>query len=390
MGIYLDHAATTHTDKRVLDVMRPFFEETYGNASSLHSFGRAADKAVMKAREQTAAAIGAKAEEIYFTSGGTESDNWALKGIAELAGKGHIITTAVEHHAVLDTCDYLKSRGLDVTFLPVDETGRVSAKAVEEAIRPDTILISVMFANNETGVLMPIAQIGKLARENDILFHTDAVQAVGHVPIDVNELDIDLLSMSAHKFYGPKGIGALYVRQGVNVGRFLHGGAQERGSRAGTLNTPGIVGLGAAAELAARTMQENEKHERMLANRLANGLSALPETRFNGGVAERLPGHVNVTFGGIEAEALMTFLDLEGIAVSTGSACSSGSLKPSYVLRAMGLSIEDARGSLRMSIGRDNNVEQIDTVIQKTKAAVERLQALSPLFAQRKGGKKNV
>ena len=390
MGIYLDHAATTPTDKRVLDIMRPFFEETYGNASSLHSFGRAADKAVMKAREQTAAVIGAKAEEIYFTSGGTESDNWALKGIAELAGKGHIITTSIEHHAVLDTCDYLKSRGLDVTFLPVDETGRVSAKAVEEALRPDTILISIMFANNETGVLMPIAQIGKLARENDILFHTDAVQAVGHVPIDVNELDIDLLSMSAHKFYGPKGIGALYVRQGVNVGRFLHGGAQERGSRAGTLNTPGIVGLGAAAELAARTMQENEKHERMLANRLANGLSVLPETRLNGGEAERLPGHVNVTFGGIEAEALMTFLDLEGIAVSTGSACSSGSLKPSYVLRAMGLSIEDARGSLRMSIGRDNNVEQIDTVIQKTKAAVERLQALSPLFAQRKGGKKNV
>ena len=390
MGIYLDHAATTPTDKRVLDIMRPFFEETYGNASSLHSFGRAADKAVMKAREQTAAVIGAKAEEIYFTSGGTESDNWALKGIAELAGKGHIITTSIEHHAVLDTCDYLKSRGLDVTFLPVDEMGRVSAKTVEEALRPDTILISIMFANNETGVLMPIAQIGKLARENDILFHTDAVQAVGHVPIDVNELDIDLLSMSAHKFYGPKGIGALYVRQGVNVGRFLHGGAQERGSRAGTLNTPGIVGLGAAAQLAARTMQENEKHERMLANRLANGLSLLPETRLNGGEAERLPGHVNVTFGGIEAEALMTFLDLEGIAVSTGSACSSGSLKPSYVLRAMGLSIEDARGSLRMSIGRDNNVEQIDTVIQKTKAAVERLQALSPLFAQRKGGKKNV
>ncbi len=390
MGIYLDHAATTYTDKRVLDVMRPFFEETYGNASSLHGFGRAADKAVMKAREQTAAAIGTKTEEIYFTSGGTESDNWAIKGIAELAGKGHIITTAVEHHAVLDTCDYLKSRGFDVTFLPVDETGRVSAKDVEKAIQPDTVLISVMFANNETGVLMPIAQIGKLARENDILFHTDAVQAVGHVPIDVNELDIDLLSMSAHKFYGPKGIGALYIRQGVTLGRLMHGGAQERSSRAGTLNTPGIVGMGAAAQLASETMQENEKHERMLANRLADGLLALPETRLNGGVAERLPGHVNVTFGSIEAEALMTFLDLEGIAVSTGSACSSGSLKPSYVLRAMGLSIEDARGSLRMSIGRENNVEQIDMVIQTTKAAVERLQALSPLFAQRKGGKKHV
>jgi cysteine desulfurase len=247
-----------------------------------------------------------------------------------------------------------------------------------------------MFANNETGVLMPIAEIGKIARENDILFHTDAVQAVGHVPIDVTALDIDLLSISAHKFYGPKGIGALYVRQGVTIGRFMHGGAQERNVRAGTLNTPGIVGLGAAAQLAADTMEENARHERMLANRLAEGLLTLPETKLNGGDAERLPGHVNVTFGGIEAEALMTFLDLEGIAVSTGSACSSGSLKPSYVLRAMGLSIEDARGSLRMSIGRDNNVQQIDMAIQTTKAAVERLQALSPLFAQRQGGKKHV
>jgi len=390
MEIYLDHAATMHTDKRVLEVMRPFFEETYGNASSLHGFGRAAEKAVMKAREQTAHAIGAKAEEIYFTSGGTESDNWAIKGIAELAGRGHIITTSVEHHAVQDTCDYLKSRGFDVTFLPVDETGRVSLEAVKEAIQPDTILISIMFANNETGVLMPIAEIGKVARENDILFHTDAVQAVGHVPIDVNEMDIDLLSMSAHKFYGPKGIGALYVRQGVTIGRFMHGGAQERNVRAGTLNTPGIVGLGAAAQLAVDTMEENARHERMLANRLAEGLLALPETQLNGGEAARLPGHVNITFGGIEAEALMTFLDLEGIAVSTGSACSSGSLKPSYVLRAMGLSIEDARGSLRMTVGRDNNIEQIDTAIQKTKAAAERLQALSPLFAQRRGGKKYV
>ncbi len=390
MQIYLDHAATTYTDKRVLEVMRPLFEETYGNASSLHGFGRAAEKAVMKAREQTAAAIGAKTEEIYFTSGGTESDNWAIKGIAELAGKGHIITTSVEHHAVLDTCDYLKSRGFDVTFLPVDETGRVSANSVEEAIQPDTILISIMFANNETGVLMPIAEIGKIAREHDILFHTDAVQAVGHVPVDVNETDIDLLSMSAHKFYGPKGVGALYVRQGVTIGRFMHGGAQERSVRAGTLNTPGIVGLGAAAQLAVDTMTENARHERMLANRLTESLLALPETRLNGAGAERLPGHVNVTFSGIEAEALLTFLDLEGIAVSTGSACSSGSLKPSYVLRAMGLSIEDARGSLRMSIGRENNVEQIDIAIQKIKAAVERLQALSPLFAQRRGGKKHV
>lgn len=390
MKIYLDHAATTYIDRRVLEVMRPIFEETYGNASSLHGFGRAAEKAVLKAREQTAAAIGATAEEIYFTSGGTESDNWAIIGIAELAGKGHIITTSVEHHAVLDTCNYLKSRGFDVTFLPVDEEGRVSPEDVQEAIRPDTILVSVMFANNETGVLMPVAEIGRVARENDILFHTDAVQAVGHVPIDVNELDIDLLSMSAHKFYGPKGVGALYIRKGVSIGRFMHGGAQERGARAGTLNTPGIAGLGAALQLATQTMKENARHERMLANRLAEGLLELPESKLNGGGAERLPGHVNVTFGGIEAEALMTCLDLEGIAVSTGSACSSGSLKPSYVLREMGLSVEEARGSLRLSIGRENNVEQIDTVIQTTKAAVERLQAVSPLFAQRQGGKKHV
>ncbi len=390
MGIYLDHAATTYTDKRVLEEMRPYFEKVYGNASSQHSYGREAQKAIMKARQQTAALIGCLTEEIYFTSGGTESDNWALKGIAEIAGKGHIITTSVEHHAVLDTCDYLKSRGFDVTNLPVDSMGRVSPEAVEQAIRPDTILISVMFANNETGVIMPIAEIGKIARRHDILFHTDAVQAVGHVPIDVKAMDIDMLSLSAHKFYGPKGVGALYIRQGVTIGRFMHGGAHEKGLRASTYNTPGIVGLGAAAQLAADTMEQNIRHERMLSGRLAEELTKLPGTYLNGGGAERLPGHLNVTFGGIEAEALMTYLDLEDIAVSTGSACSSGSFKPSYVLRAMGLSIEDARGSLRMSIGRENNLEQIDTVIKTAAAAVERLQKLSPLFAQRQGGKTHV
>ncbi len=390
MGIYLDHAATTYTDKHVLDEMRPYFENVYGNASSQHSYGREAQKAIMKARQQTAALIGCLTEEIYFTSGGTESDNWALKGIAEIAGKGHIITTSVEHHAVLDTCDYLKSRGFDITNLPVDPMGRVSPESVAQAIRPDTILISVMFANNETGVIMPIAEIAKIARRNDILFHTDAVQAVGHVPIDAKTMDIDMLSLSAHKFYGPKGAGALYIRQGVNIGRFMHGGAHEKGLRASTYNTPGIVGLGAAAQLAADTMEQNTRHERMLTGRLADELTKLPGAFINGGEAERLPGHLNVTFPGIEAEALMTYLDLENIAVSTGSACSSGSFKPSYVLRAMGLSVEDARGSLRISIGRENNVEQIDTVIKTTQAAVERLQKLSPLFAQRKGGKTHV
>jgi len=386
MEIYLDHAATTYTDEHVLEAMRPFFRQGYGNPSSQHGFGRTAQKAVLKARHQTASVIGAKPEDIYFTSGGTESDNWAIKGIAETAGKGHIITTSVEHHAVLDTCDYLASRGFDVTYLPVDENGRVTAESVAEAIRPDTILISVMFANNETGVLMPVGEIGKLAHERGIPFHTDAVQAVGHVPIDVDALNIDLLSMSAHKFYGPKGVGALYIRGSVRLGRFMHGGAQEKGLRAGTLNTPGIVGLGAAAQLAAETMVQNAKHERLLSSRLAEGLLKLPDTRLNGAGAERLPGHVNMTFGGIEAEALFTYLDLDGIAVSTGSACSSGSFKPSYVLRAMGLSVEEARGSLRMSIGRENTLEQIDTAIEKTRAAVEKLRALSPLFAQRKGG----
>ncbi len=390
MGIYLDHAATTYTDKRVLEQMRPYFDEIYGNASSQHGFGREAQKAVMKARQQTADLIGCKCEEIYFTSGGTESDNWVLKGIAEIAGKGHIITTAVEHHAVLDTCEYLASRGFDVTFLPVDEQGRVSPESVRQAIRRDTILISVMFANNETGVIMPISQIGRIAREHDVLFHTDAVQAVGHVPVDVKAMDIDLLSMSAHKFYGPKGVGALYIREGVNIGRFMHGGAHEKGLRASTYNTPGIVGLGAAAQLAAETMDENMRHESMLTGRLADELAKLPETHVNGSGAERLPGHINFTFGGIEAEALLTYLDIEGIAVSTGSACSSGSFKPSYVLRAMGLSIEDARGSLRISVGRDNDDAQIETVIEKTKATVERLQKLSPLFSQTKGGKTHV
>jgi cysteine desulfurase len=384
MGIYLDHAATTYTDKAVFDAMRPYFEEFFGNTSSQHGFGRAAEKAVMKARGQVAALIGADLSDIFFTSGGTESDNWAIKGVAEAAGSGHIITSAVEHHAVLDTCKYLRGRGFDVTYLPVDGQGRVNPDDVEKAIRADTILISIMTANNETGTIMPIREIGQIARSHDVLFHTDGVQAAGHIPLHVGELDVDLLSLSAHKFYGPKGIGALYVRGGTMLGKFMHGGGHEKDMRAGTLNTPGIVGMGAAAEIALRDMEKNAAHEATLTKRLTDALLQLPETRLNGDASDKLPGHLNISFGGIEGEALLTYLDLEDIAISTGSACSSGSTKPSYILMAMGLSIEEARAAVRITLGRENTEQQIDEVIEKTTASVKRLQALSPLFAQRR------
>jgi cysteine desulfurase len=383
MGIYLDHAATTYTEKAVFEAMRPYFEEFFGNPSSQHGFGRAAEKAVMKARSQVAALIGADSSDIYFTAGGTESDNWAIKGVAEAAGSGHIITSAVEHHAVLDTCKYLQGRGFDVTYLPVDGKGRVNPDDVKKAIRGDTILISVMTANNETGTIMPIRETGQIAREHDILFHTDAVQAAGHIPLHVDELDVDLLSLSAHKFYGPKGVGTLYVRGGITLNKFIHGGGHEKDKRAGTLNTPGIVGMGAAAEIALRDMDKNAAHEQALVKRLSEALLQLPESRLNGDPDNRLPGHLNISFGGIEGEALLTYLDMEGIAISTGSACSSGSPKPSYVLLAMGLSIEEARGAVRITLGRENTEEQIDEVIEKITASVKRLQEFSPLFAQR-------
>lgn len=390
MGIYLDHSATTYTDKRVLEKMLAYFDTDFGNASSLHNFGRDAEKGVGKARTQTANVIGANRDEIYFTSGGTESDNWAIKGVAEAAKQGHIITSRVEHHAVLDTCKYLETRGFEVTYLPTDEFGMISAKSVEDAIREDTILISIMFANNETGTIMPIEDIGNVAKDKGILFHTDAVQAVGHVDIDVDKLGIDLLSMSAHKFYGPKGVGALYVRKGTKINKFMHGGAQEKDMRSGTINTPGIVGLGAAAELAQQKLTEEAQRESALAARLRDGLLSLPKTYLNGHSTSRLPGNVNISFEGIEAEALMLHLDLEGIAVSTGSACTSGSLSPSYVLLETGISIELARAAIRFSIGRRTTEAQIDTVIQKTKSIVNRLREISPLFAQNKGDEKYV
>ena len=383
MGIYLDHAATTYTDKKVLKVMMPYFSETFGNASSLHGFGREAQKGVAKARSQVADAIGAKSAEIYFTSGGTESDNWAIKGAALLAGKGHIITTSVEHHAVLETCESLEKAGFEVTYLTVDKDGRVSPEAVRAALRSDTVLISVMTANNEVGTIMPIKQIGAVAKENGILFHTDAVQAAGHIPLDVNDMNVDLLSISAHKFYGPKGVGALYIRTGTKIEKFMHGGAQEREQRAGTLDTPGIVGLGAAIELAVQDMDKEYERETKLAKRLSEGLLELPKVFLNGHKTDRLPGNVNISFEGIEAEALMLHLDLEGISVSTGSACSSGSINPSYVLRKMGLTNEQARAAVRFTIGRRNTASQIDEVIEKTKDIVVRLRSISPLFADK-------
>ncbi len=390
MGIYLDHAATTYTDSRVLEKMLPYFSEVFGNPSSVHEYGRYAEKAVMTARTQTAKAIGASPEEIVFTAGGTESDNWAIRGIAEKQRSGHIITSRVEHHAALDTCLFLETQGFEVTYLPVDETGMVGAQSVREALREDTILITIMFANNETGTIMPVREIGQIAREHGVLFHTDAVQAVGHVPVDVEEMGIDLLSMSAHKFYGPKGVGALYVRRGTPIAKLIHGGSQERDMRAGTLNVPGIVGLGAAIALAAEELESNKRHEAALSKRLADALLALPETKLNGHPSQRLPGHVNISFAGIEAEALLTHLDLEDVAVSAGSACSSGSTKPSYVLLEMGLNILEARGAVRFTIGRENTEQQIDEAIVITRNAAQRLQQFSPLFNQRKGDEKHV
>ncbi|MFA5675885.1 MAG: cysteine desulfurase family protein [Christensenellales bacterium] len=387
MEIYLDHAATTNTDKRVFEAMLPYFEEHFGNPSSQHGYGRTANKAVSFAKEQAAKILGAKTGEIYLTSGGTESDNWAIKGIAEAAGKGHIITTQVEHHAVLDCCVYLeKKRGFRVTYLPVNEEGLINTEELEKAIAPDTVLISVMFANNETGVIMPVRNIGGIAKSHGIPFHTDAVQAVGRVPINVAELGIDLLSISAHKLYGPKGIGALYIKDGITPERFMHGGGQEKGLRAGTYNSPGAAGLGAALRIADESAEKDNAHHHALAKRLEDGLLKIAGTRINGANASRLAGYVNASFDGIDSLALMVRLDFEGIAVSTGSACTSGSVKPSYVLRAMGRDENEARAALRFTIGRDNTERQIDSVISLITKFVGELRAITP-FAQKNGEK---
>ncbi len=384
--IYLDNAATTRVRPEVAEAVLPAMTETYGNASSVHSFGREAKKAMEKARAQVAAAIGAKKEEIYFTAGGSEADNWALKGAAHaLRRKGlHIITTAIEHHAVLHTCQALEKEGFEVTYLPVDEYGLVTPEQVEAAIRPDTILVSVMAANNEIGTIEPIAEIGAVCRAHKVLFHTDAVQAVGHMPLDVAAMQIDMLSLSGHKFYAPKGVGALYIRTGVRIENLIEGGAQERNRRAGTENVPAIVGMGRAIELITAEMAEENARISGLRDRLIAGiLDAIPESRLNGHPTKRLPGNVNVSIRYIEGEALLLSLDMAGIAASSGSACTSGSLDPSHVLLAIGLPHEIAHGSLRLTIGRDNTQDEIDRVLEELPKIVSRLRAMSPLYDDR-------
>ena len=380
---YFDNAATTPVREEVLQAILPYFREYYGNASSVYGIAKESKKALEKARAQVAAAIGAKPEEVYFTAGGSESDNLALRGIAEMYQKkgNHIITTKIEHHAILHTAEYLEKHGVEVTYLNVDEYGRISLEELEKSIRPETILISIMFANNEIGTIQPIAEIGALARKHGIFFHTDAVQALGHVPIDVQKMNIDLLSMSGHKLGAPKGIGAIYIRKGVAVTPLIFGGAQESKRRAGTENIPGIVGMGLAAELAVKEMEEMTEKLTAMRDKLIKGiLEQIPNSRLNGHPTERLPGNCNISFEFIEGESLLLLLDALGIAASSGSACTSGSLDPSHVLMAIGLPHEVAHGSLRLTMDRDNTEEEIDFILEKLPAIVQRLRDMSPVY----------
>lgn len=381
--IYLDNAATTQVDPKVLEAMLPFFTEYYGNPSAVYSFAETAKKAVEDAREKLAELIHAKKDEIYFTGGGSESDNWALKATAEAYGnKGkHIITSKIEHHAILHTCEWLEKHGFEVTYLDVDEKGLISPEELEKAIRPDTILISIMAANNEIGTIEPLAEIGEIAHKHGILFHTDAVQAFGHIPLDVEAMHIDMLSASGHKINGPKGIGLLYIRKGVKIRSFIHGGAQERQRRAGTHNVPGIVGFGKAAELALANMDERIKYETELRDYLIKRVSSeIPYTKVNGDLEKRLPNNANFCFRFIEGESMLILLDQNGICGSSGSACTSGSLDPSHVLLAIGLPHEIAHGSLRLSLSEKTTREDIDFTIDELKKIIERLRNMSPLY----------
>ena len=381
--IYLDNAATTKVNHEVFEAMKPYFEEVYGNASSMYSFAGKARKAVDDAREVIADYLGAKAREIYFTAGGSESDNWALKAVAfakKEKGK-HIITSKIEHHAILHTCEYLEKNGFEVTYLDVDEHGLVSIEKLKQAIREDTILISIMFANNEIGTIEPIKEIGEVAHEHGIVFHTDAVQAYGHVPINVDEMNIDLLSASGHKINGPKGIGIMYLRDSVKIGALIHGGAQERGRRAGTHNTPGIVGFAKATELAVQNMEKRAGHERELRDYLIDrALKEIPYSRLNGHPTKRLSNNANFCFRFIEGESLLIMLDQKGICGSSGSACTSGSLDPSHVLLAIGLPHEIAHGSLRLTLSEETTKEDIDYTVDELKQIVDRLRNMSPLY----------
>lgn len=381
--IYLDHAATTATRPEVVQEMMPYFTEYYGNPSSIYKFSANSKEAINKARKIIGDSLNTDAANIYFTAGGSEADNWALKATAEAySNKGkHIITSKIEHHAILHTAEYLEKHGYEITYIDVDENGIIKMDELKKAIRPDTILISVMFANNEIGAIQPIKEIGELAHEKGILFHTDAVQAYGQLPIDVEEMNIDMLSASGHKLNGPKGIGFLYIRKGVKIRSFVHGGAQERSRRAGTENVPGIVGFGKAVEIAVATMDERIKYETELRDYLIDRLLAeIPYARLNGHRTKRLPNNVNISFQFIEGESLLIMLDMAGICGSSGSACTSGSLDPSHVLLAIGLPHEIAHGSLRMTLGEENTKEDMDYVIDNLKRIVDRLRSMSPLY----------
>ncbi len=383
--IYADHAGTTALSRAALEAMAPYLTERYGNPSSLYRFGQEAKSDLEQARSDVAACIGAKPEELFFTSGGTEADNWALKGVLEwmaLKGKptGHIITSAIEHHAILHTAQHLEKQGYDVTYLPVDELGRVSPAEVEAAIRPDTLLISIMAANNEIGTIQPVAEIGAVARKHKVLFHTDAVQAVGHIPVDVEAWNVDLLSLSAHKFQGPKGVGALYVRKPLRLPPLIHGGGQEKGRRSGTENVAGVVGMAAALKEAAAQLETEGARLSALRDRLIDGLTRLPYSRLTGDPANRLPGTASFVFEGVEGEALLLHLDSRGICASSGSACSSASLDPSHVLLAIGLPHAIAHGSLRLSLGADNTDADVDAILAAVPEVVAYLREMSPVW----------
>lgn len=389
--IYLDNAATTKVNKKVLESMMLYFSEIYCNPSAAYSFATKGRIAIEEARNSAAKLIGASDMEIYFTSGGSESDNWAIKAVAEsFSDKGkHIITTKIEHHAVLHTCEYLERHGFDITYLNVDSDGKVRLDELKKSIREDTILISVMTANNEIGTIQPVAEIGKIAHEKGILFHTDAVQAYGHIPINVDEMNIDLLSASGHKFNGPKGVGIMYIRKGVKIHSFIHGGSQERGRRAGTYNVPGIAGLGTAAKLAMENMAKRAEKEKELRDYFIDRISAeIPYTVLNGHREDRLPNNINFCFRFVEGESVLIMLDQAGICASSGSACTSGAIDPSHVLRAIGLSDEMAHESLRLTLSYENTKEEIDTVVGELKRIVERLRGMSPAYKAFLGGEK--
>lgn len=381
--IYADNAATTKVSKRALAAALPYFTEQYGNASSIYSLGMNAAKAVLKARNQVATALGAKPGEIYFTSGGSEADNWAIKAAAEIGaknGKKHIITSVFEHHAVLHVCEYLEKHGYEITYVPINDKGLVNPEDVKNAIREDTALVTIMYANNEIGTIQPIKEIAAICKEKKVLFHTDAVQAVGHIAIDVKDLGVDMLSLSGHKIHAPKGVGALYVRTGLSIPNLIHGGAQERTKRAGTENVPSIVALGEAITEAYENLAEKQEKTEKMRDKLINELTKIKESRLNGDMEHRLPGNVNISFRGIEGESLLLMLDLEGICASSGSACTSGSLDPSHVLLALGLDHATAHGSLRLSINEETTDEDIDYIIEAVPRVLAKLRAMSPYW----------